>query len=115
MYSDCEIPEFYNSENHRAKVYHKCCECTAKIIPGEVYLRSTGKWAGDFNSYAQHVDCADACMMIRDGFQEGECIGFGCLKEWWHEDNWTREKKLEHVAEFRKLYAKILKRERRKS
>lgn len=83
---ECDIPQFYATETRKARKSYSCCECGANIDVGEEYLICKGKWGGDFQYWRQHLLCAEACMSIRDEF-EGECIGFGCLWEWWGENH----------------------------
>lgn len=110
---ECELPQFYQATEVRAAYVHVCCECDAPIQGGEVHLLCKGKWDGKFNSYRQHLLCAEACMMVRDNFND-DCIGFGQLFEWggseaygWMQDNKTDPK----VKDLRKMIAKIRRRE----
>ncbi len=110
MSYDCEMPEFFNSKTGiKARKQHRCCECAAPINMGELHYRGTGVWGGDFQTYRQHLACKEACVMIRD-FNDGECISFGELREYWREyvDVGTKDEKA-----FRSTMARILYRERR--
>lgn len=115
--SDCDMPEFSFVSEPRARIKHRCCECTAPIRVGEKYVRCSGKWAGDVSTFKQHTLCAEACESIRDN--SGECIAFGSLKEWWSEAGndskyhiKNKTKYSEHYIEIRKMLAVIFKRER---
>lgn len=110
-YTDCELPTFYNVREQKAKKTHRCCECSAPILVGEVYTLCVGKW-DDFQIYKQHVLCANACRYIRDELSEGDCIAFGSLMEWYGE-KYNMDKKCVGSAEIRSMMAKILRRERR--
>jgi hypothetical protein len=81
--SECEIPQFYSTREVRAAKKHKCCECAAWIDKGEAHLYCVGKWFNrrEVDAYRQHLICADACMMIRDEYNDRECIAFGELFE----------------------------------
>lgn len=111
-YDYCEFPEFFSAQWPVAKKKHKCCECDQPIHPGEKYGRFTGKWDGDLGSFKQHLDCEKACVFIRDKFQQGECIPFGTLFEFYDEDD-QLSKKYEDSLEFRKIMARILWRKRK--
>jgi hypothetical protein len=109
--SYCEWPEFYSETYQRAQKKHSCVECAAPILPGERYLRYNGKWGGRVSGGCQHLLCRAACIWIRDEFQEGDCLGFGQLKEYYMEfSSWTRTQK--RVKVLRKMLARILWRER---
>lgn len=79
---DLNPPEMYQAIERVCRKPRPCCECSAPILAGERYLLCTGKWEGQFDSHSQHLLCAEACMFIRDAFQDGECICFGELKTW---------------------------------
>lgn len=115
-YTDCELPSFYSVHDRKAKKQHKCCECSALILPGEVYVYCIGKW-DDLEVFKQHLLCANACRYVRDELSDGECIGFGTLKEW-HQDYFQymdRKGKLHPtVIPIRKMMADIFRRERGK-
>jgi hypothetical protein len=112
--SECEIPSFYRADERKARRDYKCCECSATILAGEKYLYCCGQWDGEFNSYYQHLLCAEACMYIRDHLTDGDCIGFGELKEFWSEDKRMRsDPKHEDVRPLRNILAQILRRSRR--
>jgi hypothetical protein len=114
--SDCEIPSFYSHKERLARKTHKCCECTATILPGEKHFFVTGKWDGKINRYRQHLLCEEACEFIRDSFVDYECIGYGSLWEWYCDaKDWLNDplhKKKEDSKAFRAMMAKILWRER---
>lgn len=107
----CELPpDFYEVREPVARKSHECCECRAKILPGEKYVRCAGVWDFEFDEFKQHMECANACRFVRDRI---ECIPFGGLKEWWRSDGRHTETKNERWRGFRVLYASVLKRERR--
>lgn len=105
----CEIPEFYVEAWPKANKVHACCECSALILPGEKHGKFTGKWDGRMRTYRQHIVCCEACVFIRDKFQDGECIGFGELSEYYKEYTFKSD---EHGQELRRKMAKIIWRER---
>lgn len=84
MYADCERPEFYSTKEYVARKVHECCECSAPIVVGEKYFYCIGKWDGEISCHKQHLLCEETCEFIRDCIEK-DCIGFGCLKEWWDE------------------------------
>ncbi len=118
MSSYCDIlPEFYTWTEPVARKSHVCCECDAPILHHEKYFHARGKWEDEVRSYRQHLACCEACMVIRDDFNGGECINFGSLKEDFDEmrnDNWYPERDRYKPAwkRLRSLMAKILWRER---
>ena len=81
---DCEdnAPEFYTEDIVRARRDHNCCECTRTIRKGETYRRSTGKWDGDFGSYAT---CQACIVLWKSVTLLGCCQIFGGLHEEIHE------------------------------
>ena len=56
-YCDYERPDFYFRSAHRARVAHKCYECGARILPGELYEVARGKWDGDFDQFKTCCRC----------------------------------------------------------
>jgi hypothetical protein len=110
--SDCEIPEFYICHEPVAKKAHDCVECSAKIVPGEKYLRVNLKYDGTVTAYKQHLQCAEACEYFRDHIGD-ECLYYGELKEWWGQDGHFMSKKEPHGPEMRRLMARVIWREHR--
>lgn len=106
MFTECDVPEFCNVVDRKARKQHKCCECRAPIRIGETYVNCTGKWDGKVDTFRQHMHCADACRYIRDHDMndDGGCIPFGGLFDWYGEVYYRREL----PKEFRDLMAKVL-------
>lgn len=52
-----EYPEFYRAEYPTARKAHKCCECKGDILPGQTYLRETGKWDGGIERFKTCLPC----------------------------------------------------------
>jgi hypothetical protein len=77
----CEIAEFFSYSEPVARKERRCCECTAPILKGEKHFQCFGRWSFGQEGYRQHLVCMEACILIRDSFNGGDCIGFGCLKE----------------------------------
>ena len=83
-----EPAEFARKEFPVALKEHICCECEAKIKPGEKYERATLFFDGSFSQYKTCIPC----QSIRDhycphGFYYGmlqeqieECLGFNYLQ-----------------------------------
>jgi hypothetical protein len=111
---ECEIPQFYATSEPIARKVHRCCECVAPIEIGERHFLGRGKWDDKFNAYRQHTLCEKACEFVRDNFNGDECIGFGTLFEWLHEEVYElrRFKESEKGRQLRTMVAKIIKRER---
>jgi hypothetical protein len=111
---DCELPSFAEAYNVVARKEHTCCECSAPILPKEIYVKCVGKWAGEFNEYKQHELCAQACEFVRDHAMTDECIPFGYLKDWASDELRHSNKKGTRVKEVRKMLAAIIRREGKK-
>ncbi len=64
-YCDCDYdydqPAFFNQAVVKARKPHRCHECHGPINPGDSYKRSSGKWDGRVDTYAE---CA-LCMELR--------------------------------------------------
>ena len=114
--SECMIPEFYAYSEPVARKQHQCCECHAPILPGEKHFHYRGKWDGHLETGRQHLVCMEACMLIRDHLNDGECIGFGQLNDFlgdaWDFLDRKAAKKCEHISKLRSLVAAIRWRER---
>lgn len=74
-------PEFMDVTRPKARKQHRCCECGLPIPVGEVYIKSLGKWDGDFGQYVQHVACHELLQWISDQFCGGEMWSFGELRQ----------------------------------
>lgn len=112
---ECEVPKAFSDKIRRARKPHKCCECGCTIQPGEAYGRSSGVWDFGAASYAQHLDCRNACILVRDYFNDGECLAFGGLMDWYGETrHWIRPGSgdPERTRELRTLLAGIRSRQR---
>ncbi len=110
---ECDLPAFYSWSEPVARKEHKCCECTAPITKGEKHLVATGKWDRGLSSFRQHLLCAEACMFIRDKLNDGECICFGGLDDFYRGMQWQCGDKTDAVwREFRNKLAAIKRRER---
>lgn len=109
-YCDLEPAEFWVTEQPTAIKIHKCCECSALILPKEKYLRVRVGWDGTAETFKQHMACAELCEYVRDSILD-ECLPMGGFKEWWLEEGRFGGKKDEY-AEVRKRYAAIIRRER---
>lgn len=110
----CDMPpEFYEWTEPTARRVHMCCECLAPINQGEKHFKASGKWAEVVSTYRQHLLCMEACMYVRDKMNDGECICFGELKEWFDEDRlyYVKNENAEIMA-LRAMVARILWRER---
>lgn len=104
-YCDYETPKFYHEAFPKARKKHKCCECTAPIVPGETYLHVGVKWDDTPETFHQHMLCRQLCMLMNE---DDGCCGFGEMKNQWSELDYHLEKH----TEARKLYAAIIRRER---
>jgi len=62
-----------------ARKEHQCCECAGTIHKGERYLKSSGVWDGEFNTYRQCWPCQE----IQRTFSCGEGWYYGGLWEAW--------------------------------
>lgn len=119
MSAYCELPTFYSDKEVTARKPYKCVECRAPIEKGEKHLSYAGNWpaVGGFDSGRQHLLCRDACIFIRDKFQDGDCIGFGmlfdCYREYIGNYDDPRAKLNPREKAFRSMIAKIKWRKRK--
>lgn len=109
--SYCEIPEFYYETFPKARKPYRCVECSAPIEVGEKHLYYRMKFDGDFDHARQHMVCRELCMLLRDEFNDFECIGFGSLHEEW--ENFDFGDRDDKQKKARSLYAAIKWRERK--
>ena len=58
-YCDYDPPSFCSRTTPRARRTHTCEECGAKIIPGEIYERVSGKWDGWVSTFCTCERCHD--------------------------------------------------------
>lgn len=85
---DCsDGPEFFEWSRPKARKEHRCCECKRTIRVGETYERASGKWDGDFRTFATCKDCLDAWAAI-----DSECRCFGGLVDEISEGPWSEYK-----------------------
>lgn len=111
-YCDLEGPSLYSTKEYVARKRYVCCECSVWIQPGERYVSIAGKWEGEFSTYKQHILCAEACEVVRDGDLAGGCLPFGGLHDFWSEQKLEMNKKDVDVAAARAKYAMVRRRER---
>jgi len=104
--SFCEWPEFFTDKYPKGRKDHTCCECGAIIPKGERHGYFAGKWDGDFSDFRQHLDCEQACRIIRDFLQKGECIPFGALFEEFDSNYGSRKDPVD--SKFRSIMAKVI-------
>lgn len=52
-----EAPELYEQSEVKARIQHKCCECRNNIEIGSKYIRSKGRWGGEFYAYKTCLSC----------------------------------------------------------
>lgn len=78
---DDNPPEFYVETRPRARKPHRCVECGRRVPPGEVYVKTAGKWDGGFDVFVQHVACRELLQFVSDEFCGGESWSFGTLRD----------------------------------
>ena len=54
----CEMPTVFAEKEVRARVQHRCCECTRPIVAGDNYVRSSGLWNSRWSRYKTCSRCA---------------------------------------------------------
>lgn len=59
MDCDYDSNEFYSEGQRRARKQYKCCECSAPILPGELYQYAVGKSDGDMFTARTCAVCAE--------------------------------------------------------
>lgn len=112
MPTECEIATFYHYSMPIARKSYECCECQASIDKGVKHFHGRGKWSYGVKSYRQHIACMEACMLIRDELNGGDCIGFGTLQEEFAEMR-SQDDRIGPWVQLRSLMAQILWRERK--
>lgn len=68
--------EFYHAKTRKARKPHVCCECGARIQPGQAYEHVSGKWDG---AIGQFKTCS-LCVEIRTKFS---CDGSWAFMRVW--------------------------------
>ena len=63
---DYDSPEFYHREIRKARKSHKCDECSAPILPGEIYEHVRGKWDGYVDTYKTCQVCVDIRQWVKN-------------------------------------------------
>jgi len=111
--TECLIASFYKWSEPVARKEYKCCECYAPIMIGEKHFSAIGSWDGEFSNYRQHLLCSEACMFIRDNYNEFECIAFGDLFDYYWEFRLDIDRHSEKGKTFRAMMAKIKWRQRK--
>src|ERR1700676_4618936 len=83
-YCDYDAPEFYTVEHRTARKEHRCYECSGRILPGEKYQYSFGKWDGDIGEFHTCERCLDLrqwtqnnvpCLCWAHGSMTEKCKG----------------------------------------
>jgi hypothetical protein len=113
-YCDLEPATFYVVKEIVSRKEHKCCECSAKIASGELYVNARMGFDGSAETFKQHLRCANACRWARDKILD-DCLPFGGLQEWWAEEiayDRSYRKAGEDWKQMRRLYAAVLRGER---
>lgn len=75
--TDYDMPEFCETNWHKARKGHRCCECYQTIHIGQQYQHVAGKWEGDFLSFKTCEKCAD----LRESLMDVACPAFEGLTE----------------------------------
>lgn len=78
-YCDYDPPAWHRSSRPRAKRRHRCDECDAPILPGQIYENVVGKWESSISTFKT----CPACLMLRDAAS----ISFPCFKQCWAHGN----------------------------
>ena len=93
---DCESPEFFEQYEPKARKPHRCCECKREIRVGETYVRSSGKWDGEFATFSQCEACDELVAKV---MRDTECcVPFGNLvEELW--EGYTRNGRTRRVPD----------------
>jgi hypothetical protein len=117
--SVCDLPRFYTWTEPIARKQYHCVECSTPILKGEKHFKYAGKWDVSLETGRQHLLCCQACMFIRDyydDYDDGDCVPFGGLWEEWSEMEWQYDRKKDRDKPFwkelRSMLAKIKNRER---
>ena len=54
-----EYPDFYTDKWYKTRKQHRCDECTKAILIGQTYLRASGKWEGEIQTFKTCEDCEE--------------------------------------------------------
>jgi hypothetical protein len=65
-YCDYDPPEFCHVEIRKARKEHKCYECSGRILKGEKYEHTRGKWEGCLSNFKTCVRCHDIRMWVKN-------------------------------------------------
>jgi len=82
---DGDAPELFDERCVRARKEHRCCDCGTLIRPGERYTLVSGKWDGEFETFAICQSCDDLRSRC-----DLACTSYGDLADgvyWRLEDN----------------------------
>lgn len=63
---DYDAPELYTASIVRARKTYSCCECGAKIEPGEQYEYVFGKWEGSVSTFKTCQGCRDIRQWVKN-------------------------------------------------
>jgi hypothetical protein len=77
----CDVyPAFYCQRTRVARrvLKHRCTECQARIVPGQSYVRTTGKWEDDVATFVNHAECLSALKALCSVLEQNG-IGDGCV------------------------------------
>lgn len=81
---ECVTPEFFTERRVTARKPHRCEECRRPIVPGELYVKASGKWDGNLDSFGFCLFCRELARQAdarHEGVLGGDCIAFGELRE----------------------------------
>jgi hypothetical protein len=83
----CELPSVFDEQVVTSRKQHECCECFRPIMKGIKYVRSTGKWNGEWQSFVTCLRCNDLRQKVTKAhnLRYEDCLGFGELMEYLHE------------------------------
>lgn len=69
-------PTGFKEETRRARKKHICDECILPILPGTMYVYTSGIWDRRPESFAQHVECR---ALLLDNPDDDGCWVYGTL------------------------------------
>lgn len=79
MCFDAEPPEYFDVAEPVARKEHRCCECHVVIGRGEKYERCSGKWSGEFQSFAT---CGQCCELRQKVVEHEKAMGCDGSEAW---------------------------------
>lgn len=73
-YCDAEPPQAWRTTWRRARKLHRCCECSAAILSGDLYHYASGIWDHQPGSFKTCVQCVQVRDFTEANTPDDECF-----------------------------------------